>query len=455
MFAEGAIVGSYRVLRKLGKGGMGAVYACEHTLLGRKAALKVLLPALSADPDLVQRLFNEARAVTLIADPGIVQVFDFGHHTDGSAFIVMELLDGETVDQRLGRLGRFAPRDALRLLRQVCTSLSAAHAKGIVHRDIKPDNIFIVGDPVVPGGERTKLLDFGVAKLAHPAPGQDSTQSGQLMGTPVYMSPEQCRGAHAADHRSDVYSIGCVAMAMLTGHPPFEGDGMGDLIVAHICHAPPRAGARVPELPPVFDQVLQRCLAKSPDDRFQTMAELIQALDDAERALYAPIAGLSASVALRTPTLAMPAPEPPSSDTTLDTASGETSSVPRRRSRKTTRAVLAATAAGAALAVATTVVVAIRRDRAPENARIGAASAAGAPANPVGPQAMPPVPVQPDAPVTGAADPAPAAEPLTVDAGAESVVPAVDPAGQGVRRPSTRHKAAKDAHDLRKVDRRD
>src|SRR5215470_15457012 len=172
MFTEGAIVGSYRVLRKLGRGGMGAVYAGEHTLLGRKAAIKVLLPALSEEPVLVQRLFDEARAVALIADPGIVQIFDFGHHTDGSAFIVMELLEGETVDQRLCRLGRFAPQDTLRLLRQVCTSLSAAHAKGIIHRDIKPENIFIVSDPVVPRGERTKLLDFGVAKLAPSLPGQ-------------------------------------------------------------------------------------------------------------------------------------------------------------------------------------------------------------------------------------------------------------------------------------------
>src|SRR5262249_49803036 len=144
-----------------------------------------------------------------------------------------------------------------------------------------------------------------------------ATQSGQLMGTPVYMSPEQCRGARAADHRSDVYSIGCVLMKMLTGRPPFEGEGMGDLIVAHICHAPPLARSRVPDLARVFDQILQRCLAKSPDERFQSMAELTQALEDAEQALFGPIAGLSASVALNMPTLTMDAAEPAVSDTTL------------------------------------------------------------------------------------------------------------------------------------------
>src|SRR4051812_44334761 len=133
---EGTTVGSYRIVRKLGEGGMGTVYVGEHVLLGREVAIKVLLPSLSAQDEIVARFFNEAKAVTRIADPGIVQVFDFGHHTDGSAFIVMELLHGEPMDRRLQRIGSFAPLACLRTIRQICASLVVAHDKGIVHRDL-------------------------------------------------------------------------------------------------------------------------------------------------------------------------------------------------------------------------------------------------------------------------------------------------------------------------------
>src|ERR1041385_790712 len=234
MFEDGAIVGSYRVLRKLGRGGMGAVFAGEHTLLGRKAALKVLLPTLSADPEVVQRLFNEARAVSQIADPGIVQVFDFGYHTDGSAFIVMELLEGEALDQRIARIDRLGVFESLRLIRMICTSLGAVHARGIVHRDLKPANIFLVEDPAVAGCERAKLLDFGIAKLAREDAAGLATRTGSAIGTPAYMSPEQCRGSDLVDQRSDIYSIGCVLFAMLTGQPPFDVTAPGDLLAAHL-----------------------------------------------------------------------------------------------------------------------------------------------------------------------------------------------------------------------------
>src|SRR5215510_6594604 len=184
---------------------MGAVFLAEHTLIGRRAAIKVLLPALSQQREIVDRFFNEARATTSIPDPGIVQVFDFGFNVDGSAYIVMEFLEGEPLDKRLTRLGLLAASDALRITRQVSGSLGAAHARGIVHRDLKPDNIFMVRDPEAPGGERPKILDFGIAKLGGDNPSRMRTQTGALMGTPVYMSPEQCRGAGLVDHRSDIY----------------------------------------------------------------------------------------------------------------------------------------------------------------------------------------------------------------------------------------------------------
>ena len=286
MIGEATTIGAYRVLRKLGEGGMGTVYLAEHALLGRQAAIKVLLPALSSNQEIVQRFFNEARAVTQIADAGIVQVFDFGRHTDGSAFIVMELLEGEPVDHRLARIGRFSLIDTLRLIKMICRSLGAAHAKGIVHRDLKPENLFIVGDPAVTGGERPKILDFGIAKLSRDEPGALKTRTGMLMGTPVYMSPEQCRGAGDIDHRSDIYSIACVLVTMLTGRPPFAGEASGDLIVAHLREAPPLLASMVPGIPPALDHLVQRCLAKAPSDRFASMIEVVAALDAVEAALY-------------------------------------------------------------------------------------------------------------------------------------------------------------------------
>src|SRR5678815_1043091 len=179
-------IGAYRIQRKLGEGGMGAVYLAEHALLGRQAAIKVLLPALSAQQEVVNRFFNEARSTTSIADPGIVQVFDFGYHTDGSAYIVMEFLDGEALDRRLARLGRLPVAEALRMCRQIASSLAAAHAQGIIHRDLKPENIFLVPDGEVSSGERSKILDFGIAKLSDNNPGKIKTHTGALMGTPFY-----------------------------------------------------------------------------------------------------------------------------------------------------------------------------------------------------------------------------------------------------------------------------
>lgn len=278
MPAQEVLIGAYRILQRIGSGGMGAVYLGEHTLLGRKAAIKVLRSSLSADTEIVTRFFNEARAVTLIADPGIVQVFDFGVHTDGRAFIVMELLEGEPMDRRLRRIERMDLLECLRFVRMMCSSLAAAHSKGIIHRDLKPANVFIVGDSAVPGGERVKILDFGIAKHAGDEPGKLKTRTGLLMGTPMYMSPEQCRGAGDIDHRSDIYALGCVMFTMLAGRPPFGSGAPGDLVAAHLREAPPLAALHVPGLPVVVDQILQRCLQKSPAERFQSMTELDEAI---------------------------------------------------------------------------------------------------------------------------------------------------------------------------------
>ncbi|MGE0549488.1 MAG: protein kinase [Kofleriaceae bacterium] len=281
MIGVGTQIGNYRVLRQIGEGGMGAVWLAEHVMLGRHAAIKVLHASFSTRQDVVQRFFNEARAATAIADAGIVQIFDFGYHVDQSAYIVMELLDGEPLDKRLSRLGALSPRDALRILRQVAASVGAAHARGIVHRDLKPENVFLVPDPELPSGERAKILDFGIAKLAgdqHQNVGV-KTQQSLVIGTPAYMSPEQCKGAADVDARSDVYALGCVLFCLIAGKAPFEAAGLGEIFVKHLMEPPPLLSSRVPGISLEVDQLVLRCMAKDPAERYANGGELARAIE--------------------------------------------------------------------------------------------------------------------------------------------------------------------------------
>ena len=277
----GESVGPYRITRKIGEGGMGTVYAAQHALLGHQAAVKVLRKEYSSDEPLLQRFFNEARAAALAKHPGIIAVFDFGHAANGSAYIVMEYLEGEPLSRRLRR-GRILEPDAARLARQVASALEVAHSRHVVHRDLKPDNVFLVPDPEVVGGERAKVLDFGIAKLAgDQGPSAVMTSTGQVMGTPTYMAPEQARGAANIDHRADVYALGVLLYEMVTGRPPFVGEGAGDVIAKHIYIAPLDPRGQVPELSAALTAVILRCLEKDPGARYQSMAALSAALEAA------------------------------------------------------------------------------------------------------------------------------------------------------------------------------
>jgi serine/threonine-protein kinase len=277
----GEVFGNYRVTAALASGGMGAVYRGEHALIGKPAAIKVLLPEWSANREIVNRFFNEARATTAIRHPGIVEIFDFGHHESGRAYLVMELLDGEPLAARLARVGRIAEPVAVGLIRSIVGALAAAHRAGIVHRDLKPDNVFLVRDPDVPGGERPKLLDFGIAKLGEGPAGTTNvraTRTGMVLGTPTYMAPEQCRGAGTVDARADLYAIGCIFFEMLAGRPPFVGEGAGELMAAHLMTAPERVSVHAPEVSAVVADVIARLLEKAPEARYASANELLVAL---------------------------------------------------------------------------------------------------------------------------------------------------------------------------------
>ena len=251
---------------------MGAVYAAVHTSIERRVAIKVLHPEFAVRPEFVGRFFNEARAVNRVDHPGLVQISDYGQQPDGTAYIVMEYLRGQSLNARLKQEGALRVREALRLGFLIADALAAAHQAGIVHRDLKPDNIMIVADPNIEGGERTKLLDFGIAKLTE---GGEivKTKTDAVMGTPVYMSPEQCRGAGGVDDRSDVYALGVMLFDMLAGGPPFTGAGFGEIIAQHLFQEPPSLSKLAPDLPAPVVALVMRLLVKDKSRR-PTMREV-------------------------------------------------------------------------------------------------------------------------------------------------------------------------------------
>jgi eukaryotic-like serine/threonine-protein kinase len=269
-------VGNYVVEREIGRGGMGVVYLARHLSLGRRAAIKVLRPEAGGDPLQVQRFFNEARATSEIRHAHIVEVLDFGTLPDGGpSYLIMEWLEGRSLTEALRAAPRFALPRALRVASAIGRALGAAHARGIVHRDLKPDNVFLVerdGEP-----DFVKVLDFGIAKLlGERAASQLATRTGELVGTPSYMSPEQCRGL-PVDPRTDVYALGVILYEMLTGRLPFQAAGLGDLLLAHMIDPPPPLDAGVPAR---VAQAVMRALEKDAARRFARMDELLRELGD-------------------------------------------------------------------------------------------------------------------------------------------------------------------------------
>jgi serine/threonine protein kinase len=340
----GEIVGNYRILELIGEGGMGVVYLAEHPGMGRRAAVKVLHAGLARDPEIASRFFNEARAANAVRHPGIVEVFDLGALPSGATYIIMEFLEGESLASRIRRVGRLGVAEAVDIARQTAEVLAAAHGKGIVHRDLKPDNLFLVPDPRAPGRELVKVLDFGIAKLSLESSGSNSvrTRTGAVMGTPLYMSPEQCRGTREVDLRSDVYSLGIILYELVCGRRPFVSEGQGELIHMHIAVAPEPPRAHNPALSTALERVILAALEKDPAARTQTMGDFLRGL----RAVGAESPAGETPVSAPTPPL--PAPATPAAQTTFSaTASAfETNASPRRRARWPIVTLLGAVAVG-------------------------------------------------------------------------------------------------------------
>ena len=281
----GTVVGNYRLTAKIAEGGMGTVYRAEHTTQGKPAAIKLLHPELSHNRSIVDRFFNEAKATTSIRHPGIVDVFDSGYLPSGNAYLVMEFLEGEPLSRYLKRRGgRIPEAEAAWLIRGLCSPLAAAHGKNIVHRDLKPDNVFMVPDPSDPLGVRTKVLDFGIAKLSGSEFASSKTRTGSVLGTPTYMSPEQCKGTGDVDHRADLYSLGCMLYELLCGRPPFVSEGAGELIGAHLFVAPDSPRVYAPSVSAGMEALVVSLLAKNRDQRPSSATALGEQLGTIARA---------------------------------------------------------------------------------------------------------------------------------------------------------------------------
>jgi len=272
--APGDRAGEYLILGRIASGGCGTVYTAEHRVLARRAAVKVLHSQLASSPEMVERFVREARVVNHIRHPNIVDIYDFGELEDKRPYFVMELLEGSSLGSIVERRGRLTPAQALGYLEPVCDALAAAHAAGVVHRDLKASNVAVARDGDPP---RVKLLDFGIAKLMRSAPGERGiTAVGQRIGTPHAMAPEQIRG-EAVDQRVDIYALGVLLYQLLTGRYPFISSDAVELERLHVEAPPPRPSALAP-VSAEIDAVVLRCLEKRANRRFPNVSAFAEAL---------------------------------------------------------------------------------------------------------------------------------------------------------------------------------
>jgi serine/threonine-protein kinase len=280
---EAKQLGQYRLVNLIGAGGMGEVYLAEHQLMKRPVAIKLIRPSKAADKQALARFEREVRATAKLSHWNTIEIFDYGQTEDGTFYYVMEYLPGLSLSDLVEKHGPLPPGRAIHLLTQTCDALSEAHGRGLIHRDLKPGNIF----SAFRGGyhDVAKLLDFGLAKpISTDSEPIHLTQEGSITGSPLYMAPEQALGDSEPDERSDIYSLGAVAYFLLTGRPPFEGERPIKIILAHAHDAVSPPSQHRGDLPHDLEQIILRCLAKNPLDRYRSARELRGALADCQAA---------------------------------------------------------------------------------------------------------------------------------------------------------------------------
>ncbi|MGE5180627.1 MAG: serine/threonine-protein kinase [Acidobacteriota bacterium] len=417
MLEPGSLVGGrYRVGRVLGRGGMGVVVEGVHEQLGTRVAIKVMREERAKKPDNVQRFLREARAAAQLRSEHVCRVHDFGTLDDGAPYMVMELLDGRDLATLLKQGGPLDVGIVARYMLQVCAAMAEAHALGLVHRDLKPGNLFLVERP--DGSPAIKVLDFGIAKAS--SYDRDLTDTDNVLGSPVYMSPEQLKSSKNLDARSDIWSIGIVMYELAAGHAPFGGDGPTEVALAITTERLPAMPARVPRR---YSEVVRRCLHKQASRRYPDVAALAEALEPLASTDPSGAKAVARVLASASVTGHATAPAIPSmlqaKETTLGRASGERAPTMRARPRW-----LVAAALAGALAVGSVATALI----------LGARSSGDAPARPPGPAVAPAARVDARVPASAPVDAPSPARAATVDAAI------VDSAPAPVAAPPARHR---------------